>query len=75
MELSWPHGNSVNDQVCNDRYMGTVFKLTFPMVDDSRVAHLDGNCMLYKIDRQRALRHLKLVPMDINKTGLQYQNQ
>ena len=28
--LSWPHGNSVNHQVCSDSYMGSVFKLTFP---------------------------------------------
>ena len=31
---------------------------------------LDGNCLLYKIDLQRAFRHLKLDPRDINRTGL-----
>ena len=77
VDLSWPHGNSVNHQVCSDTYMGSVFKLTFPTVDDivSRVAGMDGKCLLYKIDLQRAFRHLKLDPRDINRTGLQFQNQ
>ena len=72
MDLSWPHGNPVNHQDCSDTYMGSVFKLTFPTVDDivSHVASMDGKCLLYKIDLQRAFRNLKLDPRDINKTGL-----
>ena len=74
MDLSWPHGRSVNDMVCNDVYLGTNFKLKFPSVDDitARVQKLDGNCLLYKIDLQRAFRHLKLDPRDIGKTGLYF---
>ena len=34
VDLSWPHGESINDRVCNDKYMGSVFKLKFPTVDD-----------------------------------------
>ena len=57
--------------------MGTVFKLKFPTVDDidDRVKQLDGKCLLYKIDLQRAFMHLKLDPRDINKTGLQFMNE
>ena len=57
--------------------MGSVFKLTFPTVDDivSRVASLNGECLLYKIDIQRAFRHLKLDPRDINNTEIQFQDQ
>ena len=74
VDLSWPHGKSINDRVCNDKYMGSVFKLKFPTVDDitERVQKLGGNCLLYKIDLQRAFRHLKLDPKDINYTGLMY---
>ena len=74
VDLSWPHGKSVNDMVCNDVYLGTNFKLKFPSVDDitGRVQKLDGNCLLYKIVLQRAFRHLKLDPRDIGKTGLYF---
>ena len=34
VNLSWPHGRSVIDKVCNDGYMGSVFKLKYPTVDD-----------------------------------------
>ena len=34
VDISWPHGKSVNDLVCQDTYMGTPFKLKFPPVDD-----------------------------------------
>ena len=38
-----------------------------------RITYLNGNCLLYKINLQRAFRHLKLDPRDINKTGLQFE--
>ena len=68
VDLSWPHGRSVHDKVCKDSYMGSVFKLKFLTVDDitERVQKLKGNCLLYKIDPQRAFCHLKLDPKDIN---------
>ena len=77
VDLSWPHGNSVNDVVSQDTYMGTPFKLKFPSVDDitARIRDLDGKCLLYKIDLQRAFRHLKLDPGDINRTGLQFEGR
>ena len=55
--------------------MGTLFKLKFPTVDDitDRITQLNGNCLLCKIDLQRAFRHLKLDPRDINKTGLLFE--
>ena len=54
--------------------MGSVFKLKFPTVDDITecVQKLKGNCLLYKIDLQRAFRHLNLDPKDINYTGCMY---
>ena len=51
--------------------------LNFPSVDDitARIRDLGGKCLLYKIDLQRAFRHLKLDPGDINRTGLQLEGQ
>ena len=74
VNLSWFHGSSVADNVCNDSYMGSVFQLKFPFVDNitERVQKLKCNCLLYKNDLQRAFRHLELDPKDINYTGLMY---
>ena len=34
VDFSWPHGESINNKVSKDQYMGTLFKLKFPTVDD-----------------------------------------
>ena len=34
VDLRWPNGKSVNNKVCNNSYMGSVFKLKFPTVDE-----------------------------------------
>ena len=74
VDLSWPQGKAVNDF---DSYMGTPFKVKFPSIDDitDRIQKLKGKCLLYKIHLQRAFRHLKLDPVDINETGLQFEGQ
>ena len=75
MDFSWPRGESINEKVSNDQYMGTLFKLKFPTVDNitDRITYLNGNCLLYKIDLQRAFRHLKLDRRDIDNTGMQFE--
>ena len=75
VDFSWRLGDSINDEVSNDQYMGTLFKLKFPTVDDitDRITQPNGNCLLYKINLQRTFRHLKLDPRDINRTGLQFE--
>ena len=57
--------------------MGTKFQLKFPTVDNivDRIVELKGKCLIYKIDLQRAFRHLKLDPRDINKTGIMFNNE
>ena len=72
VDLSWPLDASINSAVAADSYMGTPFSLKFPTVDDiaERIVSLQGNCVLYKVDLQRAFRQLKLDPKDIINTGL-----
>ena len=75
MDFSWPHGESINDKVSNDQYIGRLFKLKFPMVDEitDRITYLNGNCLLYKNGIQRAVATLNLDPRDIDKTWLQFE--
>ena len=72
VDLSFPHGSSVNDGVQLDKYLGTPFILTLPTIDNitNQVKKLGKGCHLYKIDLSRAFRHIKLDPRDYNLLGL-----
>ena len=52
IDLSFPHGTSVNSGVSKDTYLGNPFLLKFPTIDN--VAHqiraLGRGGMLYKVD-------------------------
>ena len=76
MDLSFPHGYSVNNGVQSDKYLGTPFLLTLPTIDNitNQVKKLGKGCHLYKIDLSRAFRHVKLDPNDYNLLGLKLNN-
>ena len=72
VDLSFPHGCSVNAGVQSDTYLGTPFLLTLPTIDNitNKVKQLGKGFHLYKIDLSRAFRHVKLDPRDYNLLGL-----
>lgn len=74
VDLSWPENLSVNANVESDVYLGTEFKLKFPTIDDivQRIIDMKGNCLLFKVDLERAFRILKLDPKDIKHVGLKW---
>ena len=74
IDLSWPHGHSVNDGVDKNSYLGSEFKLTFPTIDHltEQLVKLGKGAHIYKIDVKRAFRHLKIDPMDYDLLGLQW---
>ena len=74
VDLSWPKGNSVNDFVNSDEYMGTKFMLTFPSIDDitAQIIRLGHGCLLYKVDISRAFRHIIIYPSEYDKLGLNW---
>ena len=71
LDLSFPIGNSVNDGIQKDAYMGWPAKLTFPKVDDFtfRIYSLGLGCMMFKIDLSRYFRQLPLDPGDYSLIG------
>ena len=77
IDLSWPKGQSINDNIHPSTYMGTPFLLKFPTIDDitGRIKALKSNCLIYKVDLQRAFRQLRLDPGDIVYTGLSFDNK
>ena len=66
IDLSFPHGTSVNSGVTKDKYLGTPFILKLPTIDTvtDQIKALGRGCMMYKVDISRAFRHIKLDPMD-----------
>ena len=66
IDLSFPEGESVNNGMIKDNYMGQQVKLTFPRVDDLalRIYTLGKTAMMFKIDLSRYFHQLPLDPGD-----------
>ena len=76
IDLSWPHGGSVNAGVPSDRYLGTDFVLTYPSVDNitQEVLKLGRGCKIFKVDISRAFRHVPIDPGDLDLLGLHWKD-
>ena len=59
LNLSYPHGKSVNDFVDKESFDGSKFALKLPTIDDivSELNHLGNKALLAKIDVARAFRN------------------
>ena len=77
MDLSWPHGLSVNHGVSKDIYLDNEFILKYPSVDQitSSLRKLGPAAMIYKIDISRAFRQIKVDPGDIDLLGFKFKNK
>ena len=75
IDLSWPHGASVNHYTKSNEYLGTAFKLNYPSVDTfvERLLSLGRGCHMLKIDLSRAFRQLKVDPADYPLLCLEWQ--
>ena len=71
LDLSFPIGESVNDAIPKDTYMGFHAKLTFPQTDDFavRIFQLGRGCYMFKIDLSRYFRQIPLDPGDYSLIG------
>ena len=74
VDLSYPHGASVNAGVDPESYLGSEFLLTLPSIDyiTNKVVQLGKGSLIYKIDISRAFRHIKIDPADYNLLGLNF---
>ena len=71
LDLSFPPGQSVNDGIPKDTYLGFQAKLSFPKVDDFalRIHQLGTEAAMFKIDLSRYFRQLPLDPGDYSLIG------
>ena len=71
VDLSFPPGQSVNDGIMKDNYLGFSTQLTFPKTDDFalRIYTLGTGALMFKIDLKRYFRQLDLDPGDYSLVG------
>ena len=72
LDLSFPTGQSVNDGIPRDIYLGKPYKLRLPTVDDlvSAILQHGPECFIYSIDLARAYRQLRCDPLDWPLLGI-----
>ena len=72
VDLSWPHGASVNTGIDKLSYLNSEFDLTLPTVDDitTELKRLGRGALFYKVDVSRVLRHVKVDPGDYDLLDL-----
>ena len=71
LDLSFPPGQSVNDGMIKDNYLGFTTKLSFPKTDQfaHRIFHLGTKARMFKVDLHRYFRQLNLDPGDYSLIG------
>lgn len=77
MDLSFPHGSSVNDGISQDIYLGEHFKLRLPGIDRlvEFILEKGRNCLIFKKDLRRAYRQFPVDPKDYNLLGFCYKGK
>ena len=75
IDLSWPIGASVNKFIAKEVYLGTVYKLQYPTIDNitDSLLKLGSSAVIYKVDLSRAFRQLRIDPIDYNLLCLQWE--
>ena len=71
IDLSYPPGQSVNDGIIKDNYLGFRAELKFPKTDQyaHRIYTLGRGALMFKIDLHRYFRQLNLDPGDYSLIG------
>ena len=77
MDLSFPHGSSVNDGIPQDTYLGKPFKLRLPGIDRliDFILEKGRHCLVFKKDLQQAYQQFPIDPKDYNLLGFSYQGK
>ena len=77
LDLSYPEGNSINDGVHKDVYLGEESKLSLPSVDNlvEKIVELGRNCKIFKIDLSRAYHQIYGDPFSYNKLAYMFEDK
>lgn len=68
LDLSFPKGNSINNYIDKDEYLGEKAEIYFPKVDDfANLIRVKGQgCLMFKKDLRKAYRQISIDPCDYN---------
>ena len=74
LNLSYPHGCSLNDNADKPQFDGKKFVLKFPCIDDivTEICKYDIEVWLSKIDISKAVQNLRVDPADKIKFGIKW---
>ena len=77
VDMSWPHGDSVNSHIPDGIFDDMAFQLRYPTVDHivSQISTVGPSARLYKIDLKRAYRNLRTDPRDFTVLGLYWKGK
>ena len=77
LDLSDPTGNSINDGIPKNTYLGVPDKMELPTVDKliERIIMLGRGCLLFKVDLRRAYRQLFICPLDFWLMGFTFEEK
>ena len=77
IDMSWPHGDSVNTHIPDQLFDDMTFQLRYPTVDNivTQIATIGPEARLYKIDLKCAYRNLRTDPRDFTVLGLCWEGQ
>ena len=74
LDLSYPKGSRVNDNIDKNTYLGTDIQLQFPNVDDlvKIIKRKGKGCLLFKRDLKKAYRQIPVDPADVHHLGYKW---
>lgn len=77
IDLSFPHGNAVNDGIDIKSIFGRDTSYTLPTIGDlsTQLQKVGPNAWLWKADLARAYRQLRVDPLDVPLLGLQMEDK
>ena len=77
VDLSFPKGQSVNDGISKELYLGKPIDIRYPTLDDltDQVVAMGRSCLLCKRDLKRAYRQLPVDPGEVNYLGYHWKDQ
>ena len=77
VDLSWPHGMSVNDGISKDVYLGEIIELHYASVKQvcEMVLQIGVGSVIYKRDLRRAYRQVPVDPGDYCYLGYHWEDE
>ena len=74
LDLSFPLGQSINDGIDKDQYLGQYSKLTLPSLDQlvQRIMSCKSHCKLFKVDLSHGYKQMFIDPVDFEKMGFTF---